>query len=218
MNVAGWNSCANSFSFTAYYFTATNSCSRQEVATCTRKPTAAHPSTLAGVYHEHKTTLPTLQQHQFRSCSWPKNISTNKRHSSVPPQQDVGATTRTGPDEQQSPLHHHHLQPEYPARATPTSQHHLAAIMTPRLAGTALLTHTPSDVGSSGGGPRGFPTPNFSAAVKVVETDGSFTLVSQTTGRRWRSVNSSRQCQFGEVLRAVELADAGPSAYFAIKV
>ncbi len=68
-------------------------------------------------------------------------------------------------------------------------------------------------------GPLSFPDPAFSTARKVVE-NGTFTLVSQTTGRRWKAVNSSRECQFGDVWRAMELTGeaAVSSAYFAIKV
>lgn len=66
-----------------------------------------------------------------------------------------------------------------------------------------------------------FPMPTFSKALKVIE-DESYTLRSQATGRCWRAVSSSRECQFGEVLRAVEVTDeeaaASSPAYFAIKV
>lgn len=66
-----------------------------------------------------------------------------------------------------------------------------------------------------------FPMPTFSKALKVIENE-SYTLRSQSTGRRWRAVSSSRECQFGEVLRAVEVTDeeaaASSPAYFAIKV
>lgn len=66
-----------------------------------------------------------------------------------------------------------------------------------------------------------FPMPTFSKALKVIENE-SYTLRSQGTGRRWRAVTSSRECQFGEVLRAVEVTDeeaaASSPAYFAIKV
>ncbi|CAM9696978.1 unnamed protein product [Ectocarpus sp. 4 AP-2014] len=65
-----------------------------------------------------------------------------------------------------------------------------------------------------------FPMPTFSKALKVIGNE-SYTLRSQATGRRWRAVSSSRECQFGEVLRAVEVIDeevaASSPAYFAIK-
>ncbi|CAM9161112.1 unnamed protein product, partial [Hapterophycus canaliculatus] len=78
----------------------------------------------------------------------------------------------------------------------------------------------PAPVGGGSGGPLRFPMATFSLALKVDDDGGSrFTLVSQKTGRRWRAVDSTRECQFGEVLRAVELTNGVVEAqeYFAIK-
>lgn len=180
---------------------------------------------LARVYHqEEDMALPTQQQHQHfsqepSSCSWTENsCTTNKRHSSVTPPQEVGVATRTGRDERRSPIYHQH-RPDSPITPQYHHYHHLAATTTPTFAGTSFASAP--NVGGSGGGPLSFPAPEFSAALKVVEADGSFTLISQATGRRWSTVNSTRDCQFGEVLRAVESTeevDVEPSAYFAIKV
>lgn len=79
----------------------------------------------------------------------------------------------------------------------------------------------PAPADGGGADPLSLPAPEFSAAVKVLQQGASFILASQTTGRRWRTISSSRECQFGEVLRAVELTEGAasePSAYFAIKV
>ncbi|CAM9900634.1 unnamed protein product [Scytosiphon promiscuus] len=66
--------------------------------------------------------------------------------------------------------------------------------------------------------PLTFPQAIFSTAIKVVE-GGSATLISQMTGRRWRAVNVVRACQFGHVVRAVELTNENTPtpASFAIK-
>lgn len=150
--------------------------------------------------------LPEHQHHQQQreelSTSWRENTSTapNKRHSSAPPQHQR-TTTRTVPE----------------VRQPSTSDHedHTSTATTP----SASTTTPPRTVAGDSHGPLSFPTPKFSAALKVVEDD-TFTLVSEATGRRWMAVNSSRECQFGEVLRAVELTGeaAAPPVYFAIKV
>eukprot|EP00903_Cladosiphon_okamuranus_P009727 g9249.t1 len=149
---------------------------------------------------EHKQQHKQQQHHgEELSTSWPKNNRTpNKRHSSAPPRQQR-TTTSTVPDVRQ---------PDHDV------EHYETEAMT---SSASTTTHIPTTVGTSDG-PLSFPTPKFSAALKVVEDD-SFTLVSQATGRRWMVINSSRECQFGEVLRAVELTGeaAAQPAYFAIK-
>lgn len=198
-----------------------------------------HLHACTAALQEDSMALPTLQQHQQlisqepSSCSWLKdnnsnNNSTdnNRHHSSAPPPQGVCATTRTGPREPRSPFHDPaaHHRPEYqPTTPQHHHHHHSAATATSTFfAGGAARAPTATDdaSGYSGDGPLSFPAPKFSSALKIAEADGSFTLVSQTTRRRWSVVDSSRDCQFGEVLRAVELTeeDAVPSAYFAIKV
>ncbi|CAM9314809.1 unnamed protein product [Ectocarpus sp. 6 AP-2014] len=150
------------------------------------------------------------------SSSWYEKVFKNKRrhHSSAPPssppppqeQQRRTATTRTGPE----PVH------QKPATCSTRPPHQQAASTAPD---TSTSSSTADD--DDARGPLSFPEPNFSPALKVVDYDDSVTLVSQATGRRWRVVDSSRGCQFGEVLRAVELsgeaAPAVPPAYFAIK-
>lgn len=84
----------------------------------------------------------------------------------------------------------------------------------------AIAATTPAAADGVAHGPLNFPAPKFSAAVKVVLDGASFTLASQATGRRWMVVSPSRKCQFGEVLRAVEIteeAETEPFASFAIK-
>lgn len=165
---------------------------------------------------EHNQELPS---------SWRKKNSIKKRHSSAPPQQRVTASTAVLPDAQRSLFHHlvhpdhrhHHEHHEHHEHPTVPQQSGSKAITTP----VAVAT-TPTPTGgdsSSSGGPLSFPKPRFSAALKVVE-DAGFTLVSRATGRRWMAVNSSRKCQFGEVLRAVELTEdaTAPLRYVAIKV
>lgn len=148
--------------------------------------------------------------------SWRKKNISQKRHSSAPSRQRMTASTTAAavPGAQQSPLLHHHQHENQHENPT-APRHNESAVATP-LADTS--TPAGGDSGG-GGGPLSFPKPKFSAALKVVE-DGGFTLVSRATGRRWMAVNSSRECQFGEVLRAVELTEdaTAPSAYFAIKV
>eukprot|EP00752_Nemacystus_decipiens_P001930 g1859.t1 len=150
--------------------------------------------------------LPEHQQQQQQGeellASWRKNSS--KRHSSAPPpHQRTTTTTRTVPEVRQTSTSDHH-----------EDHHESAAATTPPASRTTPL----STAMRGSDGPLSFPAPKFSAAVKLVEDD-TFTLLSQTTGRRWMAVNSSRECQFGEVLRAVELTGEAskPPAYFAIK-
>lgn len=145
------------------------------------------------------------QQHQGEGMptSWRKNNSApNKRHSSAPPQRQR-TTTRTVPHVRQPSTSDHQHEGQDSATMAP-------------FASTAAPTPT---VGAGRDGPMSFPTPKFSAALKEVEDD-TFTLISQATKRRWRAVNSSRECQFGEVLRAVELTGevTAPPTYVAIKV
>ncbi|CAM9478596.1 unnamed protein product [Ectocarpus fasciculatus] len=146
------------------------------------------------------------------SSSWYEKVFKNKRrhaHSSAPPpppppppQEQRTTTTRTGPEPVNQP-------------AIRTSHQQAAST-----AGTSTSSSSTAD-DDDARGPLGFPEPNFSPALKVVGYDESVTLVSQATGRRWRVVDSSRECQFGEVLRAVQLSgEAAPTAapaYFAIK-
>eukprot|EP00903_Cladosiphon_okamuranus_P009712 g9237.t1 len=152
---------------------------------------------------EHKQQYKQQQQHgEELSTSCRKNNSTpNKRHSSAPPQHQR-TTTCTVPDARQTLMFHPHEDHFGSAAATPSA---------------STTTHTPTAVVDTDD-PLSFPTPKFSVALKVVEDD-TVTLVSQATGRRWMAINSSRECQFGEVLRAVELTGeaAAQPAYFAIK-
>lgn len=72
--------------------------------------------------------------------------------------------------------------------------------------------------------PPSFRAPSFVPGRRS-PGDTGYTLVSEGSGRRWRVINSVRQCQFGQVLCAVELKRM-PSGewghdtpkYFAIKV
>ncbi|CAN0373333.1 unnamed protein product, partial [Laminaria digitata] len=80
------------------------------------------------------------------------------------------------------------------------------------MTGPATITNT-----AGSGGPLSLPPPRFTAAMRVLVDDRSFTLVSQATGRSWRAIDSLKECQFGEVLRAVEVTKAGSHAQFAIK-
>ncbi|CAM9315996.1 unnamed protein product [Ectocarpus sp. 6 AP-2014] len=127
-----------------------------------------------------------------------------RRHRSAPTPKQRTLTTRTVPE----PVLLH--QPKQPATS------HAAAPTAPVAAGTSTSGSTADD--DDARGPLGFPEPSFSPALKVVDCD-SFTLVSQATGRRWRAIDSSRECQFGKVLRAVELSDEAGArpGYFAIK-
>lgn len=167
--------------------------------------------------------FPTCQKQQekpgeellgsWRTCS---KINTNTRHMSAPPQcQALRAATGRQPW-----IFHqrrrHGGRPATPRHRDPAA--HPAACAPPST-GTAAAT-TPARADGGAEGPLSFPGPKFSAAVKVVQ-GASFILASQTTGRRWMVVSSSRKCQFGEVLRAVELIEGAatePSLYFAIKV
>lgn len=89
--------------------------------------------------------------------------------------------------------------------------------------------------GSCGSAPLSFPPPTFGAGRIISQAGGArdhsdsagYILVSEGTGRRWLAIDSIRECQFGEVVRAVELFKnafgqwvhaAGPPAYVAIKV
>lgn len=187
---------------------------------------AVHLHPVAHDTQESKMALSVRQPQQENSSeglpsSWRCNNNSvkKKRHSSAPPPQRTTASTTAFAEAQASPSHnvvnrshrnHHHEHHE-----PPTAPQHSdsAAATTP----AAVATSAPSNGDSSG--PLSFPKPKFSAALKVVE-DGGFTLVSRATGRRWMAVNSSRECQFGEVLRVVELTEdaAAPLAYFAVKV
>lgn len=134
-------------------------------------------------------------------------MNTNTRHSSAPPQcqqQRRWARSRLPWIFRQNRRHKRPATPRHldPAAARPAAKSPLAG---------------------GADGPLSFPAPKFSAAVKVtVAQGGSFILASQATGRRWMVISSSRKCQFGQVLRAVELTEdsdaTGSSAYFAIKV
>ncbi|CAM9489710.1 unnamed protein product [Ectocarpus fasciculatus] len=156
--------------------------------------------------------LPVQQQRrqQQQKHSWDRlnsplreNSTNNRRHRSAPTPQQRTPTTRTVPE------------PVLQRPKEPTTSHQ-AASTAPVAAGTSASASTADD--DDARGPLGFPEPSFSPALKVVDCD-SFTLVSQATGRRWRAIDSSRECQFGEVLRAVELSGeaAARPAYFAIK-
>lgn len=152
-------------------------------------------------------TLPDHQQQQQQGegllTSWRKNNSTpGKRHASAPPPHQR-TTTRTVPGFRQISTSDHHEDHSESTATTPS-------------ASTPIPTRA---LDGDSAGPLSFPAPKFSAALKVVEDD-TFTLVSQATGRRWMAVDSCRECQFGEVLRAMELTGetAAPPAYFAIKV
>ncbi|CAM9235474.1 unnamed protein product, partial [Hapterophycus canaliculatus] len=154
------------------------------------------------------------QQHSGEQpSSWRENKVLNKRHSSAPPPRrrttstssvSTIASTSSSPDRDQQ-------QPERPAERP---RQDTASTMEAPVSDTTLSTPTDGD----GSGPLKFPTPTFSPALMRIE-DGSFTLASKNTGRRWRAINSTRECQFGEVMRAMELTGetAAPPAYFAIK-
>ena len=152
-------------------------------------------------------TLPDHQQQQQQGegllTSWRKNNSTpGKRHASAPPPHQRTPTC-TVPDAPKTSMFHPHEDHSESTATTPS-------------ASTPIPTRA---LDGDSAGPLSFPAPKFSAALKVVEDD-TFTLVSQATGRRWMAVDSCRECQFGEVLRAMELTGetAAPPAYFAIKV
>ncbi|CAM9900645.1 unnamed protein product, partial [Scytosiphon promiscuus] len=98
----------------------------------------------------------------------------------------------------------------------PAGRQHQDLATTPKT--TVTDTTSPTTADNRGSGPLKFPTPIFSPALRVIE-GGNFTLVSKKTGRRWRAINSTRECQFGHVVRAVEVVDGAtaPPTYFAIK-
>lgn len=101
---------------------------------------------------------------------------------------------------QQSDSHHHRI----------ATLRRSSAAATPMMAPSAIAN-------TASGGPLSLPPPRFTAALRVHD-DRGFMLVSQATGRSWRAIDSLKECQFGEVLRSVEVTKAGTHAQFAIKV
>lgn len=97
--------------------------------------------------------------------------------------------------------------------------------------GAMTQATTPHVAPSAAAAALSFPQAKFAAGRRIVDKSGAFyTLVSQATGRCWRAIDSVRECQFGEVLRAVEIRKSPSSGkwehatvasrptFFAIKV
>lgn len=98
-----------------------------------------------------------------------------------------------------------------------SDSHRIATLRRSSAAATPMMAPSAITNIAASGGPLSLPPPRFTAALRVHD-DGCFTLVSQATGRSWRAIDSLKECQFGEVLRAVEVTKAGTHAQFAIKV
>ncbi|CAM9555959.1 unnamed protein product [Scytosiphon promiscuus] len=133
------------------------------------------------------------------SSSLRESKARHKRHSSAPPPRrrttstssvSTTASASSSPDRDQQ-------EPEN--RTAPRRQESPVTMKTP-----APEIGSPALTDGDGHGPLKFPMATFSPALAGIE-DGSFTLVSKKTGRRWRAINSTRECQFGEVMRAMEL-------------
>lgn len=149
--------------------------------------------------------------------SWCK-ITSNMRASSETSQHLHTARTAAAatPAPRQSPAFRRRRRPKL---HTATQKKGLDAEARSTIPSTGSSTaHTSTD---DCDGPLSFPAPKFSLAVKVASDEEGYILVSQTTGRRWVAISSARKCQFGEVLRAVELteeiSEQSPT-HFAIKV
>lgn len=196
-----------------------------------KTPPQGKPPALARIlsHCSHQTHMafpafPQQQQQEELPGSWHK-MDTNTRHSSAPPPQCHKQRAASTPARQ--PWIFHQQRRRHGRPATPRHRDSAARPATKApLTGITTAAATPTPAGGGGAdGPLSFPAPKFSAGVKVtVVAGGRFILASQATGRRWMVVGSSRKCQFGEVLRAVELSeDADDDAtdrpvYFAIKV
>eukprot|EP00752_Nemacystus_decipiens_P011255 g10003.t1 len=145
-----------------------------------------------------------------------RKMDTNTRHSSAPPQQRHRALLAKAARHPWIFLHQRRR------HGRPAAPRHRDSVASSPAAGGAPLAGAPAADSGRADGPLSFPAPKFSAAVRVaVVQGGSFILTSRPTGRRWMVLGSCRKCQFGEVLRAVELKEGagatGPSEYFAIK-
>lgn len=99
----------------------------------------------------------------------------------------------------------------------------------------ASLGRTPYQVAErQPSAPLSFPSPTFGSCRRITEPIAQgrrprgtgYTLVSGQTGRSWLVIDSIRNCQFGEVLRGVELVrtpsgrwamPTGAPSYVAIK-
>lgn len=173
----------------------------------------------------HNRRNMSLQQHpqlhhgheksRKRSSSWRESNIKNRLYNLGPPSQrrtTTSSTATTTASVASSSPGWYHRQAEQP---TAFQHQDLAATRKTSVTGTT----SEDSVDGCGGGPLKFPMATFSPALRVIE-GRSFTLVSKKTGRRWRAINSTRECQFGQVVRAVELMDEAtvPPAYFAIKV
>lgn len=173
-------------------------------------------------------TFPACQQQQPQQhdeqlpVSWSscRKMETSKRHASAPPQQ----CHRTLLAKARQPWIFFRQRRRHGRPPTPRYRDSAARPATNApFPGTAATSPATVNGGATADAPLSFPAPKFSAAVRVAVVEGgSFILTSRPTGRRWMVVGSCRKCQFGEVLRAVELKEGagstGPSEYFAIKV
>ena len=155
-------------------------------------------------------------EHGEGSSSSCCKIGAYRRTSSAPSQEQHTARITAMPAARQSPVFLQHRRHKLPSTVPKTKQN---AALRPATLATGKSTVSTTADGCDA--PLNFPVPKFSSAAKVASDGEGFILVSQTTGRRWVAFSSTRKCQFGEVLRAVELTEEmtdDPPMCFAIKV